>query len=229
MKKMLLFICLYLCNKPLLIAQLEPQSQITPEFITSNFQSDFLKNKKIDSTFYLQTIGALMYYPELKNTKIKVVVKKSKTPLTARPSIWAVFQRSQNRKYIITISTETAARLQPILLKNLSFNAQIGVLGHELSHLSFFQEKKGLYFIRLLGMHLNRKSIDIFENDTDKRCINHGLGHQLLAWSSEVRANLKITHWAGVKHAKNMKRERYMSPQSIIDYMKLINYKQITN
>ena len=175
----------------------------------------------MDSTFMMQIKGALLFYPELKNKKIKFRIKNVKSPLAARPTFWAIFQKPENRTYLITISNKTAALFSPILLKNLSFNAQIGVLGHELSHIAFYNQQKSGYFIRLVFMQLSIKAMDTFENDTDKRCIQHNLGYQLLSWSTEVREKLKIKTWRGVGNNAVRERERYMSPSSIL---KAINY-----
>ena len=242
MKRLLLI--LLLLQKLIVFAQLAPKKLFEVSFFEKNQDPIFYKNKKMDTIFQKQIKTALLFYPELKNAYITFQVKKSKSPLSARPSIWAIFQKPENRRYIVIISTQTKNRLEPILLKNLSFNAQVGVLGHELSHVADFQQRKGVYFIKLLALHLSQKSMDTFENDTDKRCIEHGLGYQLLAWSIEVRQNLKIKQWHGAnddKQAQNtvtpnrdearsikggLVRERYMSPQTIESVMKkMLIYK----
>ena len=156
-----------------------------------------------------------MFYPELKTSKITFKVKTKLAPLAARPSIWAVFQKPKNRRYIVTISKKTLNFLEPILLKNLSFNAQVGVLGHEISHIAEYNQKRGGYFLKLLFWQLSKKKMDIFENNTDRRAIEHGLGYQLMAWSSEVRRNLKIKQWNGANTEGVQESERYMSPQTI--------------
>lgn len=111
---------------------------------------------------------------------------------------------------------------KPILFENLSFNSQIGVIGHELAHISFYQSKQGFYLIKLALMHLNKRYIDKIENNTDKSCIEHGLGHQILLWSKEVRQKLNIDQWGGV-YNPDAEQERYMNPLSIITYMKLLS------
>jgi hypothetical protein len=202
-------------------AQIAPQKVINADFINAHFNDSLMVNKSMDSTFMMQIKGALMFYPELKNRKIKFRIKNVKSPLAARPTFWAIFQKPENRTYLITISNKTSALFFPILLKNLSLNAQIGVLGHELSHIAFYNQQKGGYFIRLVFMQLSTKAMDTFENDTDKRCIQHNLGYQLLSWSTEVREKLKIKTWRGVDSNSALERERYMSPASIL---KAINY-----
>jgi hypothetical protein len=221
MKNIIVLHLIFLAFLPRIYAQISPQKEVTPAFITAYFNDSLLNNKQIDSIFKPQISGALMFYPELKNIKIKFKIKKAITPLSARPRVWATFQKPKNRKYLIVISSASISKLEPILLKNLSFNAQVGVLGHEISHIADFNQRKGLYFVKLLFMQFSKKAMDIFENNTDKRTIEHGLGYQLLAWSTEVRQNLKIKEWGGAAKNGIQERERYMSPKTI---MGLVDY-----
>ena len=73
----------------------------------------------------------------------------------------------------------------------------------------------------LIFKHLSKKKMDTFEFNTDKRCIDHGLGFQLLSWSKEVREKLKLTRWGGAKNPEG-KNERYMNPETIINVMKTL-------
>ena len=183
-----------------------------------------LTNKLIPEEYKEEVSLALLYYPELEKTKIKFRIKKKPSPLTARPSIFAVFRKASKRKYIITISNRVESKFSSILLSNLSFNSQIGVIGHELGHIADYNERYGIYFLKLLFMHLNKKEMDRFECNTDMRCIKHGLGYQLLSWSKEVRIKLKLIQWKGIKHLEENGQERYMNPESI---MKAINQNEI--
>ena len=87
----------------------------------------------------------------------------------------------------------------------------MGVVGHELGHISFYQSKRGIYFIRLALMHLSKRAIDKFEFNTDKRCIDRGLGFQLFSWSKEVREKLDLKQWGGSNSPKG-KRETIYEP-----------------
>lgn len=111
--------------------------------------------------------------------------------------------------------------INTVLLKNLSFNSQIGVIGHELGHIQHYNSKRGIYFIGLALKHLNKKAIDRFEFNTDKICIEHGLGVQLLSWSQEIRRKLDLKQWGG-SNQPNGTRERYMNPETIIKSMSLL-------
>jgi hypothetical protein len=218
-----LFNLLLILNGGLIFAQMPPQpvKEFKPDSVEMYLKNSVF-NKTMPSQFERQIRVALAYYPTLKQTKIIFKVRKTRTPLAAAPTFWSAFRRSSKRTYIITISSESSVPfLNKILLDSLGFNAQIGVLGHEISHILEFNSKNSLFFVGLVLRNVSKKAIDRFENNTDKRCIEQGLGYQLLAWSTEVRRNLNIKEWRGADNLGEQKRERYMSPPTILS---LINY-----
>ena len=180
-------------------------------------KSEFRSRKKIPPRFETQVLTALSYFPELKNAKIVFRVNKQSAPLSARSTIFGIFRKGDRRKYVVGISSKTKDRLSTILLDSLSFNAQVGVLGHELSHVSDFSKKSGFGIIGHVFKSMSKKYVDRFENNTDRISIDHGLGYQLLAWSSEVRQKLNIPetteNYPGRQN--DLPRERYMSPHTI--------------
>lgn len=203
--------------------------KIVKKFIEGDFsvaeiaelRKEFSANKIIPLVYETQILITLSYFPELKNTAIEFRLKKTNTPLSSRPKFLGLLQSAKTRKYIITISESSNSKLEPILLKNLNFNAQIGVLGHELSHVSDYMTKGFSKMTNLLLIEIfSKRQVDLFERNTDLICINHGLGYQLLDWSSSVRQNLKIDNWRGANNIKfKSKKERYLNPETIIQYI----------
>ena len=188
----------------------------------TSLNKSFGQNKSFDSIYKNQILTALSYFPELKYTKIKFRLKNTNTPLSSRPTFWSLFKASKKRSYIVTISTKTNKHLESILFKNLNYNSQIGVLGHELSHISDYLKKDFFKMCNLLGIEFFSKcQVDKFESRTDLICINHGLGYQLLDWSMSIRENLKIVNWRGADNIDSKsKKERYLNPQTILDQIK---------
>ena len=180
-------------------------------------------NKSIPEKYAIPIKTALQYYPSLRDARIIFRVKKTRTPLAAMPTIGSVFKRKSKRTYIVTISSESTTFLNKIILDSLNFNAQIGVLGHEISHIMEFHSKSGLFLIGLAFRHLSQKEMDKFEYNTDKRCIEQGLGYQLLAWSKNTREALQVEHFNRENSDKMMQRERYMNPNTIERFMKTMS------
>lgn len=174
-------------------------------------------NKELIATYENQMLIALSYFPELKDIHIRFKVKNRTTPLATRPAFFSMFRSAKKRTYIITISKKSTTYLDTIIFKNLNYNAQIGVLGHELGHISDYLNKGfGKMSVIALNEFFSKKAVDKFEFNTDLNCINHGLGYQLLDWSTNVRENLKRVNWLGaVNLTTDEKSERYMNPTTI--------------
>lgn len=202
-----------------------PVSHFNKEDFHSTFYSSFENNKEIPNEIKVQTLIALSFYPELNDVKIIFRFRKRTTPLTSRPRLLSTFKRKINRTYVITISTKTNENLTPILFLNLPFNAQIGVLGHELGHIVEYKNKSTFQLIGIPFNMLNTKYTNRLEFNTDLICINHGLGYQLYDWSSYVRGVLRIPEWQGASidysNKETLDKQRYMNPETIKKYMVL--------
>lgn len=188
----------------------------------TKLKTTYSHNKTILKDFEVQTLIALSYFPELKDIKINFRLRERTTPLATRPTFFSLFKSSKNRTYVITVSKQSNAELDTITLKNLNFNAQIGVIGHELSHVSDYLTK-GFRKMNRIGLDIifSKKRIDILEFNTDLSCINHGLGYQLLDWSINVRDRLKRPNWLGAVNLNaDKKSERYMNPDTIIEILR---------
>ena len=201
-----------------------PKMKFFPEDFVSAEYEEYAFKKKFPEEIKSQVLTALSYYPKLKDTRITFRFKKKKTPLTSRPRILHVFLPKKWRTYVITISTETTENFTPILFTKLPYNAQIGVLGHEIAHVVDYKTKASFQLIGL-GFKIGKPSfVDQFEFKTDERTIAHGLGYQLLDWSTFVRKALGIIEWKGASQALetgNVPKvnQRYMNPETIKNYM----------
>lgn len=188
-----------------------------------NLLKKFGKNKELIPQFRLQTLIALSYYPELINTHIRFIYKPARASLETRPDFPTVINKGDKRTFTITVSDTSMPKIEPILLKNMDFNAQIGIIGHELSHVADFSNQNLLHLIGSGIEHLFSPTyIDRFEYRTDSICIAHGLGYQLLAWSTFIRNTMHTENWRGADNIDNMpmKQERYMNPSTIMRRIK---------
>ncbi|WP_435624894.1 hypothetical protein [Flagellimonas sp.] len=202
----------------------KPKIEFVPEDFASADYEQYTSKKKFPEEIRPQVLTALSYYPQLRDTRITFRFRKRKTPLTSRPRILHVFLPKKWRAYVITISTETTESFTPILFSKLPYDAQIGVLGHEIAHIVDYRDQTSFQLISL-GFKLGNPSFtDEFEFKTDERAISFGLGFQLLHWSSFVRKSLGIVEWKGASQALETGNapkvsQRYMNPETIKDYM----------
>ena len=174
-------------------------------------------HKQLPQGFEKETLEALSYFPELKNTTIKFRVKKSFSTLKTRPTILSMFMPRGHRSYIITISNKTIEKLMPLMFAHLGAEARTGVIGHELSHVADLSGRNTWQCFRVGIGHLSARYLDHFEYHTDLICIQHGLGKDLEAWSSYIRNTMHTTFWRGAGYVNkgDTRYERYMTPSTI--------------
>jgi hypothetical protein len=178
-------------------------------------------NKQLPPGFEVQALEALSHFPELRATPIRFKVKASRMTAKTRPTVISSFLPKGCRKYLITISDQSIPDLNPILLKAQPYEAQVGLLGHELSHISDFSRKSSFKSFRDLVGHLSARWLDKMEFHTDWIAIQHGLGKNLQAWSRFIRNTMQVEYWRGSGYVKNKNNriERYMNPDTIQKYM----------
>lgn len=171
-------------------------------------QSKFSYNKNIPKECELQTLVALSFFPELYGTAIDFVYSDIKTTMESRPkSISAL--RNGNRNYVILIDTKVESN-NGILFKEVPFNAQIGLIGHELSHIVSYKVKTRTELFRFGFSYFNGQKSAI-ERGTDHFTIGKGLGWQLYDWSDYVFNKSNAS-----KSYKDFKELNYMSPKEIM-------------
>jgi hypothetical protein len=185
---------------------------------------EYCANMKLPEGFEKAFLLSLLHYPELKNTHIRCVQRKRFVPLTTMPTFFStLFHKKENRRYLIIISKKSKPILDSITLRFIPFNAQVGVLGHELAHVSFFTKQNFWGVMRVARGNLSKKYLDKMEFATDQSTIDHGLGWQLLSWSEYSREILAkkyfkdIPDWRKIDFEKidPPLSERYMHPWTI--------------
>ena len=93
-----------------------------------------------------ETLKALSYYPDLKDTKIELRFKKNikKSTMQARPSFASFFRSRKNRSYLILISETFKISDTTFLTKDIPSDILIGWIGHELGHIMDYQNRDKL-------------------------------------------------------------------------------------
>ncbi|MEI9809041.1 MAG: hypothetical protein WDO16_14935 [Bacteroidota bacterium] len=183
----------------------------------NELKKEFGHNKQYPPQFEKPILIALSYYPGLKNTPIYFRTRKRHSIAVTRTTWSGFFASPGKRHYVITISDNTEEMLLPLLFSGLRFNTQVGLIGHELGHVVQYSAMNTLQLIKYMAGNISAKYIDRFEYRADSACIAHGLGYQLLEWSSFVRKTMNTENWLGPDYAhRPKKRERYMNPGTIL-------------
>lgn len=207
MKWISLFILIFICSLNTLAQKttVEKYSIQEDSLRYQELKQNFGKNKILPEGFELQALIALSHYPELENCTIEFKFVQTKVAHTSQPKLATLLRARKKRTYQILISDSVKPGLENTMLMNLPYNAQIGVLGHELAHTADYEQMSNWQLI-VLGIKYSFKKFRIqFERNTDQIAINHGLIYQLLSWSECVH---KILEADG-------RGENYMKPHEI--------------
>ena len=100
-----------------------------------------------------------------------------------------MLRSAENRTYLIIIDNELEGPREALLLKNQPFNAQIGIIGHELAHTAYYLNRS---FLGIAGNALCQLTDCriTFERATDRRLIDYGLGWQRFDHAAFVRSRI---------------------------------------
>lgn len=184
-----------------------------------SLQDSFGTNKFIIPKFKLQCLVALSYFPSLKNTHIDFVYSNINTTMQCKPTVNSVIKNNTNREYVITINNN--ASFEGVLLSEVPFNAQIGVIGHELSHIIDYESQNTKGIINRGFDYLSEDTKKEFEYYIDSLTITIGLGWQLYDWADFVLNKSKAS-----SEYKDFKRRIYLTPEMILNQInKNSNYK----
>jgi len=181
---------------------------------------EFGENKEIPAAYEKQILYALSYFPELVHTKIKFEIKKSSGGIiSTRPTIGSLLRKSSKRTYIVLIYDSTEGRKLPVF-GNADVNGQVGILGHELCHIIYFNNSTGFGLLGLGVAHISSGFMDRFEYKTDSMDIERGLGYQLIAWNEYLHKGFKAMRVnEPPSPEKSGSHKRYMSIEQIREVM----------
>ena len=199
------------------LLETQGQNSVYKIFVKSEwqpYQDSLLLNyglkKKFIKEFQLQSLIALSYYPELKNVPITFQYHAIKTTMEVRPEYFSTFKK-HNRRYIIFIDN-IVHNNDGVLLKDVPFNAQIGVIGHELAHIIDYEHRSTTSILGLAIAYVVRKNHATYERSIDESALKRGLGWQELDFADflQNRANASERY-------KRFKQVNYLSSSEIAD------------
>lgn len=154
--------------------------------------AEFGQHKQLPEGYELQALLALSHYPELRHAKVSFRQGDYLIPLASRPTLGSIFIPFKKMHYVVYISTGGMKVTEPILLKNLPHNAQIGVLGHELAHTADYLGKSKLQMLGIGFRYFSGKFRKQFERATDQRAMSTGSAFR--CWNG---ATSPARQWAG--------------------------------
>jgi len=168
-----------------------------------------------------ETAAAIAYsaFPELKETSIDMILTKDGAPMESTPSIWSLFGPGRGRKYQVLLNNSQNSYFDPILLRSLPFDAQVGILAHELGHVVYYENLNILQFAKwgLKYLQDNKFRAD-HERSTDMMPVYHGLGSQIYQYAYFVRNDSSCLEFYA--HGKDFMDTYYLTDKELLTIIK---------
>lgn len=177
------------------------------DFNKDSLQKIYGSNKEFIKGLELPALVALSHYPELKNTRISFKLKNIESTGKTTFTFFSLFT-PYNKHFIIWINNNKSRT--GFLLQEVSFNAQIGALGHELAHVADFMNRGTLNIAGWALRYLNKNHQREIERQIDLATIHHGLGWQLYDWTNTIMSNPALS----IKY-KEMRHRNYLRAEEI--------------
>lgn len=164
----------------------------------------------------------MKFYPTMLVKKIYVYYNTSDKIVNTKPKFSSIFKAPLEREYKVYFSKQTKSTLDSVILDNLSFNAQLGLIANQVSQIEDFSTSGFFDFFAWHFRKLYRKGRNKTYLNNEEKTLEVGLGYQLLALNKELEENLKIEHWINTKgytrYARQM-RNQAMKPEMIQNFV----------
>ncbi len=145
-------------------------------------------NKGLPEGFEIAAAIAYSAFPQLKDVDIDMILTQDGAPMESTLAIWSLFGPRKNRHYRILLNDAQQSYYEPILLRSLPFDAQVGILAHELGHIVYYEELNIFRFGKWGLMYLlDDEFRATHERTTDLMPVYHGLGSQIYQYAYFVR------------------------------------------
>ena len=145
-------------------------------------------NKGLPEGFEMAALLAYAAYPQLKETNIDMVLTTSGAPMESNFDLSSLLGKKKNRRYRILLNNASNTPFDEILLRSLPFDAQVGILAHELGHVAYYEQLSTLQIAKWGLMYLVDDDFRAkHERSTDLMPVYHGLGSQIYQYAWYVR------------------------------------------
>ena len=174
-------------------------------------RKDFGSNKIIPVEIEMQCLAALSFFSEFRNLYICFEYRRLNTTMASLPAFSRILKKKANRKYIIYINDNKKTDSN-VFLNHIPFNAQIGVIGHELAHITDYL-KKNSFSLLITGLRYFFRSFRRkYEKQTDINTIQHGLGWALYDFTYFIMHSPLVAD-----KYKNRLRKYYLNAEDIFE------------
>lgn len=157
---------------------------------------------------------ALSFYPQLADTHITFKFKKNikKSTMQAQPDFGSLFSSKKKRKYKILISRKFKISGKEFKTKDIPSDILVGWLGHELGHITDYQDRSSLNLCAFGARYLfSDRHIRSAERTADSIAVARGMENYILKTK-----NFILDHAEIAEKYKSRIQKYYLSPEEIM-------------
>lgn len=176
-------------------------------------------NKGLPKGFEIAAAIAYSAYPELKDVNIDMILTQHGAPMESTVEIGSLWGARKNRRYLVLLNDAPTSYFDPILLRALPFDAQVGILAHELGHVAYYHQLNIFAFGKWGLQYLwNDNFRAAHERTTDLMPVYHGLGSQIYQYAYFVRYDPTCREF--YKEGKDFMDKYYMTDKELLAEIK---------
>ena len=181
-------------------------------------KAEYGKNKTLLEGYELPILFALQYFPELKDAHVSFEFTQKGAPMESNFGFSTLLRNAKHRQYRILLNNSEGSMMDPILLRSLPFEGQVGIFVHELGYTTYYH-KLNLFQIGNWAINyvLDPSFVKIHESSTDALAILRDAGWQLRAYTNYTRHDESTQP---LKEAFGEFADNYMSVEQIDNLMK---------
>lgn len=173
---------------------------LTPKKVWSISDSD-TENSEV----FIQNM--LQFFPEISNNSIEIIHKSIQTSMACQPKLIHLFNNKRTYQIVINNDLEKSE----IPFSDIPFQAKVGIIAHELSHVLDYQSKTVWQLIKTGILYIFSRQ-EKYEKFIDYLTIKKGFGWQVLAWSDYA-----FNHSNASDSYLTFKDKNYFNPDEILD------------
>lgn len=181
-----------------------------------------LKTAPEDSVRMHQFAYVMKFFPQLPLKNIVVDYRFSKYTVVTKPKTFSIFKDPEQRIYKVRFSKSTASAMDSVLISTLSFDSQLGLIATQYSIIEDISTGGFFNYLKFYFRNLTPKGRNKIYHEAEERCLEIGLGYQLLAYNLEFSNKLKIENWqstAGYKTYIKYYRNRSMKTDLVKNFL----------
>lgn len=175
-------------------------------------------NKGLPNGFEVAAAIAYSAFPQLKDVKIDMILMHGGAPMESTVDIASLLGPRKDRRYRILLNDDPESYFKPILLRALPFDAQVGILAHELGHIVYYEDLNifafGKWGLRYLMEDDFRAT---HERTTDLMPVYHGLGSQIYQYAYFIRKDSTCREF--YEQGKEFLDKYYMTDDELFEAM----------